>query len=198
MIDPAMVTTEPTQNVSIHSRVLSDEANVQNAKWLRVATILALGCATIGWKMEDETARKSGIEWLSFEQAYAKAVKEKKLMMVDVYTDWCSWCKVMDRETFGHPDIVQFARQKMVMAKMNAESDAKVRFQNQELTQRQLARSLGVTGYPTVVFFNGKGELLTNVSGYIPPDKFLPILEYLQGGHYEKMKFDAFLQMRKE
>lgn len=167
-------------------------------KWMQTLAVLALGLAVIAWKMRDETAKKSGIEWLSFEDAYAKAIKEKKLMMVDVYTDWCSWCKVMDRETFGHPDIVQFARQKMVMAKMNAESEARLRFQDKELTQRQLARSLGVTGYPTVVFFNERGEVLTNVSGYIPPDEFLPILEYLQGRHYEKMKFDAFLEARKK
>lgn len=171
---------------------------MQNVKWLGVATMMALGLALIAWKMNDEAPKKSGIEWLTFENAYAKTIKEKKLMMVDVYTDWCSWCKVMDRETFNHPDIVRFARQNMVMAKMNAESDAKVRFQDQDFTQRQLAMRLGVTGYPTVVFFNDRGELLTSVSGYIPADKFLPILEYLQSRHYEKMKFEAFLETRKK
>ncbi len=160
--------------------------------------VAAMACVLIAWKSNDEPTTNAGIEWLDFEAAHAKTVKEKKLMMVDVYTDWCGWCKVMDKETFNHPEVVKFARQNMVMAKMNAESDAKLRFQNREFTQRQLAMSLGVTGYPTVVFFSDKGELITSVSGYIPPDKFLPILEYLHGRHYEKIKFDAFLAARKK
>lgn len=160
--------------------------------------VLIFGVISVAWKMRDEPARPSAIQWLSFENAHAKTIKEKKLMMVDVYTDWCKWCKVMDEQTFSHPDIVAFARKNMVMAKMNAESDAKVRFRNKEYTQRQLAAGLGVTGYPTVVFFDDKGEFITNVSGFIKPEQFLPILEYLHGRHYEKMKFDAYMEARKK
>jgi len=164
--------------------------------WTRLSALSLLAIALIAAVPSDE--KTTGIEWLSFEAAHAKTVKEKKLMMVDVYTDWCSWCKVMDKETFNHPAVVRFARQHMVMAKMNAESDARVRFKNLEYTQRQLAMSLGVTGYPTVVFFDQKGDLLTSLSGYVPPDKFLPILEYLQGRHYETVKFEEFLAQRKK
>ena len=171
---------------------------MKGTKWLYAAMASLLWLALIAWTTNDEPSLISGIQWLSFEAAYAKTIKEKKLMMVDVYTDWCKWCKVMDEETFNHPDVVKFARQNMVMAKMNAESDARVRFRDREFTQRQLAMSLGVTGYPTVVFFDDKGDLVTSVSGYIPPDKFLPMLEYLHGKHYGKMKFNAFLAMRKK
>jgi thioredoxin-related protein len=182
-----------------YNRLLTYEATVKNPQWLSTAMILTLGLGLIAWQLNDEPAKSSGIEWLTFESAHAKTIKEKKLMMVDVYTDWCSWCKVMDKETFGHPDVVKFAQKNMVMAKMNAESEAKVRFRGREYTQRQLAMGLGVTGYPTVVFFDGKGDLVTTVSGYIPPDKFLPILEYLHGRHYEKkITFEDFLAQRKK
>ncbi len=160
--------------------------------------LVALAATLISWKPGDEPATLSGIEWLNFEKAHAKTVKEKKLMMVDVYTDWCKWCKVMDEQTFSHPDIVRFAQKNMVMAKMNAESDTKVRFQGKEYTQRQLAMGLGVTGYPTVVFFDDKGEMITSVSGFINAEKFLPILEYLHGRHYDKkVSFEDFLSQRK-
>lgn len=161
-----------------------------------VLMIMALAGALLGWRTGDQPVKASGIEWLNFENAHSKTIKEKKLMMVDVYTDWCKWCKVMDEQTFSHPDIVKFAQKNMVMAKMNAESDAKVRFRDKEYTQRQLAAGLGVSGYPTVVFFDDKGEMITSISGFITADKFLPILEYLHGRHYEKMKFDAFLTTR--
>jgi thioredoxin-related protein len=159
---------------------------------LPAATLLAL-------KLSDEPAKSTGIEWLNFEKAHAKTIKEKKLMMVDVYTDWCKWCKVMDEQTFSHPEVVKFAQKNMVMAKMNAESDAKVRFKDKEYTQRQLAMGLGVTGYPTVVFFDHNGEFITKISSFIPAENFLPILEYLHGRHYEKkISFEDFMAKRKK
>jgi len=172
---------------------------VKNLKLQYVILAMIVGLASIAWMIRDEPAKPAGIEWLSFENAHAKTIKEKKLMMVDVYTDWCKWCKVMDEQTFSHPDVVKFAQKNMVMAKMNAESDAKVRFKDKDYTQRQLAMGLGVTGYPTVVFFDDKGELITSVSGFITPDKFLPILEYLHGRHYDKkVSFEDFLAQRKK
>jgi len=178
---------------------LTCEVNVRKIKLASVLAIAVLAVAFVAWTMSEEPSKPAAIEWLNFENAHAKTVKEKKLMMVDVYTDWCKWCKVMDEQTFSHPDIVKFARQNMVMSKMNAESDAKVRFRDKEYTQRQLAAGLGVSGYPTVVFFDANGDLITNVSGFIPADKFLPILEYLHGRHYEKkVSFEAFLESRKK
>ena len=46
------------------------------------------------------------INWMTIEQAYALTQKRPKKFVVDVYTDWCGWCKVMDRETFTRPAIV--------------------------------------------------------------------------------------------
>lgn len=172
---------------------------MKNLKKILFPFLIMLAAMLVGWKMNNELPTSPGIEWLNFESAHAKTIKEKKLMMVDVYTDWCKWCKVMDEQTFSHPDVVKFAQKNMVMAKMNAESDIKVRFKDKEYTQRQLAAGLGVTGYPTVVFFDDKGELITSVSGFITADKFLPILEYLHGRHYDKkVSFEDFLAQRKK
>ncbi|MDZ7305330.1 MAG: thioredoxin fold domain-containing protein, partial [candidate division KSB1 bacterium] len=124
------------------------------------------------------------------------AKKEKKMMVVDFYTDWCGWCKVMDRETYGNANVIKFAKEKLVLVKVNAESNEKTNFRNRTYTYRQLAAAFGVTGYPATAFLDANGEVLTLVPGYIPPDKFLPILEYLEGGHHKNMKFDEFLAKR--
>ena len=47
------------------------------------------------------TANQTAIEWLSFEQAVQKSLTEQRKVLVDVYTDWCGWCKKMDKETFN-------------------------------------------------------------------------------------------------
>lgn len=145
----------------------------------------------------DEKPKKEQITWLSFEQGVAASKKEKKMMVVDFYTDWCGWCKVMDKETYGNDNVIKFAREKLVFVKVNAESDAKTKFRDREYTYRELARAFGVTGYPATAFIDANGEVITLVPGYVPPDKFLPVLEYLEGGHYKSMKFDEFVEKKK-
>ena len=61
------------------------------------------------------------IKWLTIEQAYALNQKEPRKMVIDVYTDWCGWCKVMDRETFSKPAIAEFVNKNYYAVKLNAE-----------------------------------------------------------------------------
>lgn len=134
------------------------------------------------------------IEWLSFDKAIAKAEKENKHMVIDFYTDWCHWCKVMDEQTYKNGNVVKMAKKSFVFAKINAESNEKLTYRGQQYSYRQFAAALGISGYPATVFFNGKGEFITKVSGFVKPDKFLPILRYFEGEHYTKMSFDDFMK----
>lgn len=140
---------------------------------------------------------KKSVDWIDFEQAITKAAKENKHIVVDFYTDWCSWCKVMDEQTYRNSEIVQYGNQKFLFAKINAESDAKISYKGQQFTCREFTAALGIRGYPATVFLNEKGEFITKISGFIQPDQFMPILEYLEGKYYDKMSFDDFMKTRK-
>lgn len=146
----------------------------------------------------DDKGKKEQVSWLTFEQGLAASKKEKKMMVVDFYTDWCGWCKVMDKETYGHESIIKFAKEKLVLVKVNAESNEKTRFREKDYTYRELAAAFGVNGYPATAFIDANGEVLTLVSGYVPADKFLPVLEFLSGGHHKTMKFEEFLEKKKK
>jgi len=147
-------------------------------------------------RADDPKPKKEEVSWLSFEQGLAAAKKEKKMTVVDFYTTWCGWCKVMDKDTYGHASIIKYAKEKLVLVKVNAESEEKTRFRDQEYTYRELAAAFGVDSYPATAFIGANGEVLTLVPGYIPADKFLPVLEYLNDGHHKTMKFEEFLAKR--
>jgi len=163
----------------------------------RTGLTLSLLTLTASLLVADEKNKKDGIAWLEFEKAVATAKKERRLLVVDFYTDWCGWCKVMDRDTYANAEVVKYAKTRLVMAKVNAESGALTRYKDRSLTYQQLALAFGVRGYPATVFISPEGEFLTLVSGFIAPDQFLPILEFLAEGHYKSMKYEEFLNQRK-
>src|SRR5690349_2954847 len=110
---------------------------------------------------------KGGVQWLAFDAAIAKAQKENKHLIVDVYTSWCGWCKVMDRQTYGNADVAAYLNEHFVMAKVNGESAATLNWQGKALTEREFAKAVGVTGYPSTFFMKPNADLLGGVPGYI-------------------------------
>lgn len=141
-----------------------------------------------------EGQSESKIDWVSFDKGMELAESEKKLLVVDFYTDWCHWCKVMDKKTYGNDEVIDFVKDNIVMAKINPETaEGKFEFREARYSGRELSMMFGVTGFPTTVFISAKGELLSSVPGFIPAEEFVMILRYLAGNWYEKMKFDEFV-----
>src|SRR5210317_2561338 len=72
----------------------------------------------------------NSIHWLSFEQAVELQTQEgnSKKIFIDVYTDWCGWCKKMDKNTFNHPVIAELLNTKFYAVKFDAESKEPVNF----------------------------------------------------------------------
>jgi len=142
--------------------------------------------------------KKNKITWQTFDKGVELAKKEKKMMVLDIYADWCHWCKVMDKDTYGNPEVVKYAQESLVMAKLNAETDEKFKFKEGNYSGRQLSMMFGVEGFPSTIFLNSEGELITTVSGFIPADRFILMLKYLEGNWYEKMKFDEFVKREQQ
>ena len=62
------------------------------------------------------------IEWLTMEEAVLRNAVAPRLIIVDVYTSWCGWCKKMDKTTFQHPDVAKYVSEKFHAVKLDAES----------------------------------------------------------------------------
>ena len=126
------------------------------------------------------------VEWLTFDVATERAAKEDKHMIVDIYTTWCGWCKVMERQTYGNPEVAAYLKEHFLLAKVNGEASGTIHWQGKELTERQLAKTLGVTGYPATYFFKPNADLLGGVSGYIQHPDFMTYVRYVHTRWYEK------------
>ncbi|HZY10255.1 MAG TPA: DUF255 domain-containing protein [Bacteroidota bacterium] len=137
---------------------------------------------------------KVEIQWMSFDSGLAAAKKLDKKIIVSVYTTWCGWCKRMDRDVFTDQRVAVYLNENYVTVKLNAESDATATYKGKTGSEKTLARSFRVTGYPTTLFFEPDGELITSVSGYFSADKLLPILKFLGENHFKIMSWEEYFE----
>lgn len=129
----------------------------------QVALAVTIGLLTmVGAHASPQRSR--GIAWMTdFSKAKALAAKQKKLMMVDFFTDWCGWCKKLDRDTWPDARVVEFAKN-VVPVKLNAESTV----ENMLIT-----RKYGVQSFPAIGFIDGNGRLVMGIPGYLPPEEMV-------------------------
>lgn len=133
------------------------------------------------------------------------AQKPKKLV-IDVYTDWCTWCKKMDKTTYQNEGIIQQINEDFYFVKLNAETRDSIFFDNKIFTfQNQykanefaVALLNGQMSYPSTVFLDEKLGLLTVVPGYLTPKDLSPILKYFGKDFHLKMKWDEFIKTNSE
>lgn len=125
-------------------------------------------------------AQDKEIKWLSFDEASELAVKEPKMILVSVYTDWCGWCKKMDRETFTDNEVINYINERFYPVKMNAEENKrKYKFRGREFTDATMARTMRVTSYPNLVIMDAAMENITQLPGYREPEGFLTSMNTL-------------------
>ncbi len=165
-----------------------------------IATLILLGIFAAALFMSQEDAASSvpgagiGISWKSFNEGVSLARESNKKIVVDVYTDWCSWCKKMDSEVYTNPEVIKTLNRDFVAIKLNAESADPVEYNGKTFTQAQFAQELGVTGYPTILFFDSHASPITSLSGYSPAPRFQKVLEYVGQEQYKKVSFQQFLE----
>jgi len=143
------------------------------------------------------------IHWYSFEDAYQLNKKKPKKIFIDVFTDWCGWCRKMDAETFTNPAIGEYMMDHFYCVKLNAERKDTliidgVTFTNPNPTGKRSTHQLAVEllkgnmTYPSYVFLNEKSQWLTVVTGYQVAKDFEPILHYFGEDAYEKTPWEDF------
>ncbi|MEX2115508.1 MAG: DUF255 domain-containing protein [Bacteroidota bacterium] len=168
------------------------------SKTTLITTAVLLGALLIGFILQSEGSSESiadsAISWYSFEEAVTIAKRDNKKILLDVYTDWCGWCKKMDSEVYSNPSVINALSTSFIGVKVNAESAKPLAFQGKSYTEESFAAGAGVTGYPTTIFLDSESAPITLAPGYIPADRFLPILKYIGEDHYKTLSFEEYQQ----
>ena len=145
--------------------------------------------------MRPADAVEGPVKWLTMEEAIAKSATAKKKIFIDVYTDWCGYCKVMDKNTFSDPTIAKILNEDFYPVKLNAEQREEILFKghtfkfipNGRNGYHELAAALlnNQLSYPTVVFLDEEFNGIMPVPGYRQPDEFHRYLTYISKNYYK-------------
>ncbi len=141
---------------------------------------------------------KQELKWKAFNAGFAEAKKNNKKVMVDVYTDWCGWCKRLDKDTYSNEKVIDYLNSQYVVVRMNAESTNKLTYKDSSYTEATLSRVFGITGYPTIIFFDASGEPINSLGGYVNAERFLPIIQFIGGDYYKSMTWDEYQKNSKK
>ena len=117
---------------------------------------------------------QESIKWMRFEEAIAANAKSPKMILVDVYTDWCGWCKKMDKDTFTDPRVVAHFKKNFYAVKLNAEDTKRsFPFMGKTFTEAEMAASMHVNSYPNFVVIEPGLQNIAQLPGYREPEAFL-------------------------
>jgi thioredoxin-related protein len=123
--------------------------------------------------------------WLNdYKKAQQEARASNKFLLLDFTgSDWCGWCKKLDKEILSQSQFKNYARENLVLVEVDfpraKPQSLELRKQNQELAQQYQ-----VAGFPTIVVLNGDGQKLWQYDGYFPDgaEAFIAQLEKLRKG----------------
>ena len=142
------------------------------------------------------------VNWLTFKEAQAKNKTQQKPFLIDIYTDWCGWCKHMMKTTYSNPGISAYINQNFYPIKFNAETKDTIEYNGKTYmptskgpkTAHQLAlKFLGTSlTYPSTMFVANNFEFNLLSQGYLDEKKLEPILIFTVENAYRTTQYEDF------
>ncbi len=142
------------------------------------------------------------VQWHTIDEALKLNKQNPKKILIDVYTDWCGWCKKMDRDVYTNPVIAQFLNANFYAVKFNAETTDTVIFNDRkfinekkgERSPNQFAEALlqGQMSYPSVAYLTEKLEYIFTIPGYKTPSQLEVILNYVAQNKFRPITIEDF------
>ena len=170
----------------------------------KITMVRFLFLSLLIFAVSDIALAQSGIKWYTWEEGMVKSEKENKKFVIDMYTDWCGWCKKMDSSTFSDPQIAHYVNTNYIAIKFDAEQKGNITFRGEEHSfvksgrrgYHTLAAKLtnDRLSYPTVVFLDENMDLIQAIPGFQDAKTFDPILIYFAEDLHKQMSWNSFIQ----
>jgi thioredoxin-related protein len=164
-----------------------------------LAGVLFYGCKPVPAKAGGGVAGAAPMTWLSVEQAAGRLQQEQRPVLIDLYTNWCGWCRQMDKNTYSNRKVEQYLQDKFYTVKVDAETRAVISWGgttyqfNPQYRSNEFALYLthGRLEFPTTIIIPPGGEPQA-IPGYMGPKDLELLVKYFGEGAYKTQGFDVY------
>jgi thioredoxin-related protein len=146
------------------------------------------------------TKPEGGIKWMSLSEAEKMNTRKKKKIFIDIYTDWCGWCKRLDATTYQDAAVVKYVNDNYYAVKLNAETKDTISFRGVKYAYDAGSRINMVSpqflgsqpGYPTLTYLDENLKVVRIAPGYVDVQGMLSQLKYIGENYYLNMSFEKY------
>ncbi|NDC40258.1 MAG: DUF255 domain-containing protein [Chitinophagia bacterium] len=168
-------------------------------RYILIAAALFSLCST-AFAERKMPPKEEGIHWLTLDELQVKMKQEPKKVYMDMYTDWCGWCKRMEATTFSNADVINYMNANFYCVRFNAERRDTFRFLgtqyyfDPEKRVNTLAFNLlgGKLSYPTSVIMEERYQNPQPIPGYLDVNQMELILRFFGDNVYKKTQFPDY------
>ncbi len=168
----------------------------------KVIGAVFLFLVVFAWSFIPVSSPKDKINWMTLAEAEKAYKTDHKTVLIDLYTDWCGWCKVMDKKTYTHPQVVAYINEHFLPVKLDAETREKITWMGKEYNYQSgssvngyaMYLTRGNLSFPTTVFIPVAQPDPQAVPGFLEPKDMESLLRYFGDGHYGKTPFEQYIK----
>ncbi len=127
-----------------------------------------------------------GLPWRRFDAGLNEAVKSQKVILLQVYADWCHECHHIEMDILGDVTLRRLVQDKFVPVRVNLQSQQSVKYQGESMSEEQLTRRLRIPGPPVMLVLDPGGKQLGRLVGYRPPEQVQNFLSQMLNRYLQK------------
>jgi thioredoxin-related protein len=130
-------------------------------------------------------AAGSAVNWNTYDSGMKKIKNQNKKGFIHFYTDWCTYCKLMNQKTFSDDSVAAYLNDNFIPIRINADQ------------QREVAEEFGVQRFPNNWFIAEDHSNIGRRPGFIPAETLLQMLKYVDSDSFRKMSFQDYMDNHK-
>ena len=148
------------------------------------------------------------VEWMTLEEAIEKTKLEPRKIFVDVYTEWCSYCKKMDKETFTNQYVAKYLNENFYPVKLDAQQKNDIVYKDKPYhyvnrggrnSYHEVAALImnGRLSYPTIVFLDEQADVIQSIPGYRDAFEFELFITYFGENQHKEIPWSSYKRRQK-
>lgn len=137
-------------------------------------------------------AQSGSLNWSDFNSAVTSSDDNDETLFLFFEAEWCGFCKQMRSEVFPQDSIQDKIGEGFVPVAIDIESEEKIVYQGQEMSQKSFSHHMRIDATPTIMFMSREGEVIGRYRGFADVKELKLLLEYIRGGEVKNLSFAEY------